>query len=72
MRALPQAKFVDADLLVNWIRIVKSPAELALMRQAGSTADAMMQRVIDVVAPGVRECDIADIISIGRAAEEGN
>ncbi|TWB47269.1 hypothetical protein [Bradyrhizobium sacchari] len=35
IRALPQASFVDADLLVNWIRIVKSPAELALMRQAG-------------------------------------
>ncbi|MGY4298736.1 Xaa-Pro aminopeptidase [Bradyrhizobium sp. i1.4.4] len=26
LRALPDAQFVDADLLVNWIRIVKSPA----------------------------------------------
>ena len=28
--ALPNAKFADADLLVNWIRAVKSSAEIAL------------------------------------------
>jgi Xaa-Pro aminopeptidase len=27
--ALPNATFVDADLLVNWIRAVKTPAEVA-------------------------------------------
>ncbi|WP_024520869.1 Xaa-Pro peptidase family protein [Bradyrhizobium sp. Tv2a-2] len=59
VRALPLAEFVDADVLVNWIRIVKSPAEIALMRQAGRITDAMMQRAIDTIEPGVRECDIA-------------
>lgn len=59
LRALPLANFVDADLLVNWIRIVKSPAEIALMRQAGYIADAMMRRAIDEIGPGVRECDVA-------------
>lgn len=59
VRALPLAQFVDADVLVNWIRIVKSPAEIAIMRQAGRIADAMMQRAIDTIEPGVRECDIA-------------
>lgn len=68
IRALPQARFVDADLLVNWIRIVKSPAELALMRQAGAIADAMMQGAIDVVAPGVRECDVAAAVYYQMAA----
>lgn len=62
VRALPLAQFVDADLLVNWIRIVKSPAELSLMRQAGRIADAMVQRAVDVIAPGVRECDVAAAI----------
>lgn len=62
VRALPLAQFVDADLLVNWIRIVKSSAELALMRQAGRIADAMVQRAVDTIAPGVRECDIAAAI----------
>ena len=59
VRALPSAEFVDADLLVGWIRLVKSPAEIAVMRQAGQIADAAMQRVIDTVEAGVRECDIA-------------
>lgn len=59
VRALPLAEFVDADLLVNWIRIVKSPAEISIMRQAGRIADAMMQRTINTVEPGVRECDVA-------------
>lgn len=58
-RALSLADFVDADLLVNWIRIVKSPAELSLMRQAGRIADAMIQRAVDTIEPGVRECDLA-------------
>ncbi|WP_027527485.1 Xaa-Pro peptidase family protein [Bradyrhizobium sp. Ec3.3] len=59
VKALPSVTFIDADLLVNWIRLVKSPAEIALMRQAGQIADAMMQRAIDFIEPGVRECDIA-------------
>lgn len=58
-RALPEAEFVDADLLVGWIRLTKSPAEVAVMREAGQIADLAMQRVIDTVKAGVRECDIA-------------
>lgn len=59
VRALPLADLVDADLLVNWIRMVMSPAEISIMRQAGSIADAMMQRAVDTIETGVRECDIA-------------
>nr|WP_210320786.1 Xaa-Pro peptidase family protein [Rhizobium leucaenae] len=61
-RALPHAEFVDADLIVGWIRLVKSPAEVAIMRQAGQLADAAMTRVINMVKAGVRECDIAAAI----------
>ncbi|RFB86093.1 hydrolase [Rhizobium leguminosarum bv. trifolii] len=61
-RALPDAEFVDADLLVGWIRLVKSPAEVAIMRQAGQLADVAMKRVIDTVQAGIRECDIAAAI----------
>lgn len=49
---------VDAGLLVNWIRIVKSPAELDIMRQSGRNADAIIQRAVDTIEPGVRECDV--------------
>ncbi|MER9171616.1 Xaa-Pro peptidase family protein [Mesorhizobium australicum] len=61
-RALPLAKFVDADLLVGWVRLIKSPTEIAIMRQAGQLADVAMQRVINMVEAGVRECDIAAAI----------
>ena len=32
--ACPTAAFSDANLLVNWVRVVKSPREIELMRQA--------------------------------------
>lgn len=60
--ALPNARFVDADLLVNWIRIVKSPSEVAIMRQAGQIADAQIKRAVETIEPGVRECDVAAAI----------
>ncbi|RWQ34856.1 MAG: M24 family metallopeptidase [Mesorhizobium sp.] len=59
VKALPQANFVDADLLINWIRLIKSSAELVFMRQAGLIGDAVLRRVVATAEPGVRECDIA-------------
>lgn len=56
-RALPNARFVDASLLVNWVRMVKSPAELAYMRQAGKIATRVMHAAMNAIAPGVRQCD---------------
>ena len=32
---LPKAYWVDSDLLVNWVRLVKSEPELKIMQQAG-------------------------------------
>ncbi|RWN48872.1 Xaa-Pro peptidase family protein [Mesorhizobium sp.] len=40
-------------------RLVKSPAEIAVMRQASLITDAAMHRVVEVYKPGVRECDAA-------------
>ncbi|MER9751357.1 Xaa-Pro peptidase family protein [Mesorhizobium sp. M0140] len=59
VKALPQASFADADLLINWIRLVKSPAELVFMREAGLIGDAVLKRVAATAEPGVRECDLA-------------
>jgi Xaa-Pro aminopeptidase len=57
--SLPDAKFVDADLLVSWIRMVMSPAEVKVMHEAGRIAEAMIERAVQVTEPGVRECDLA-------------
>lgn len=56
---LSGASFVDADLLVDWVRVIKSDAEVEIMRQAGAIADAAMHGAVDTIAPGVRECDAA-------------
>jgi Xaa-Pro dipeptidase len=66
---LPRAEFKDANLLVSWVRIVKSDREIAFMQQAGKIVERVMQTAIDTVAPGVRECDA--VAEIYRAQVRG-
>jgi Xaa-Pro dipeptidase len=66
---LPQAAFKDGNLLVSWVRIIKSAQEIAYMQQAGKIAERVMQTAIDTVAPGVRECDA--VAEIYRAQMRG-
>jgi len=61
-RSLPNGRFVNANLLVNWVRIVKSPREIELMRQAARIMNTLMVKAIDAVRPGVRQCDAAAAI----------
>jgi ectoine hydrolase len=60
--ALPNARFLDSEQLVNWVRIVKSDGELAYMRQAGQITERMMSRAVETIGVGVRECDVAAAI----------
>jgi Xaa-Pro dipeptidase len=57
LAGLPNARFIDADLLVNWIRAQKSPAEIDYMRKAARIVEATMRVAYETIAPGVRECD---------------
>lgn len=50
---LPQARFANNRDLVNWARLVKSEAELALMRDAGRICSHAMRRAIETMRPGV-------------------
>jgi Xaa-Pro dipeptidase len=54
---LPNAEFIKADRLVDWVRTVKSETEMVLMRQAGILAGCAMRAAVDTISPGVRECD---------------
>jgi Xaa-Pro dipeptidase len=54
---LPNAKFLDADLVVNWIRAKKSRSEVAYMRRGARLVEQAMRAAYDAIAPGVRECD---------------
>ncbi len=56
---LPNAKFKDGTLIVNWVKIIKSDAEVEFIRRAGKIAEKAMQAAVDSVAVGVRQCDAA-------------
>jgi Xaa-Pro aminopeptidase len=56
---LPNARFVDAGPLVNWVRVVKSDAEIGLMLQAAGIAERTIARALEVIDAGVRQCDAA-------------
>lgn len=61
-QGLPDANFKNGDLIVNWVRIIKSPAEIKLMKRAGKIVEKAMQATIDTMAAGVRENDVVAAI----------
>ncbi|MED1468478.1 M24 family metallopeptidase [Bacillus salipaludis] len=56
---LPNASLKDATLLVNWVRLIKSDAEIEYMKRAAVIAEKAMQAGIELIQEGVRECDVA-------------
>ena len=63
-RGLPNATWTDADLLINWVRLVKSPAEIEMIRQASVIAGLAMQTAYKEVRPGVRQWDLmAEVVA---------
>ncbi|MEO0958954.1 MAG: Xaa-Pro peptidase family protein [Pseudomonadota bacterium] len=49
------ATLVDTSPLMGLLRLVKSPAEIALTRRAGALADAAYNAAVETAAPGVSE-----------------
>jgi ectoine hydrolase len=71
---LPNARFQDAFLLVNWCRLKKSPREIQYLKEAGQISAAALQAAVDACAVGVRQCDvIAELykVTIGGTNEVG-
>jgi ectoine utilization protein EutD len=58
--------FTDSHELVNWVRAVKSPAELDLMRTAARIVERAMATAIEAIEPGVRQCDAVAEISAAQ------
>ncbi len=56
---LPNANFLDANLLVPRIRLVKSEQEIEYMKMASRIVENVMQTSIDSINVGVREGDAA-------------
>ncbi len=69
---LPNARFSDATALVNWQRAVKSAQELDYMRKAARIVEAMHQRILETIEPGMRKCDlVAEIYDAGTRGVDG-
>jgi ectoine hydrolase len=57
-KGLPNARFIDATSLVNWVRIVKSEQEITYIKKAAKIVEKAMKIGIESIAEGVRECDV--------------
>jgi ectoine hydrolase len=57
-RGLPQATLSDNQELVNWVRLIKSEAELQYMREGGQMATRVMNNALNKLAPGVKQYEV--------------
>jgi ectoine hydrolase len=64
---LRRTALVDSQELVNWVRVIKSPAEQEKLRTAGAIAEQVMATALDAVAPGRRQCDVVAEIQHAQA-----
>jgi len=58
MNARFGAALVEASDLVQRLRLVKSPAEIAMHRKAGEVGDAAYLKALDVISPGADEAEV--------------
>jgi Xaa-Pro aminopeptidase len=56
---LPDIELADGDTLMQRVRLVKSPDELAIIEEACAIGDAVTQRALDATRAGRRENEIA-------------
>jgi len=56
-QGLPNAELKDSERLVNWARVIKSDAEINLMKSAALISEKGMKTAFDSINPGVRQCD---------------
>jgi len=61
-KGLPNAKILDSERLVNWVRVEKSIAEIEYMKKAATISEMAMKTAMETISPDVRQCDaVADI-----------
>ena len=56
---LTNAKFINAHLLINWVRYVKSENEIKFMKDAGTLVKAGMTTAFDSIKEGVKQSTVA-------------
>ena len=69
--AMPGAQLVDATAATDGLRAVKSPAEIACLREAAQRTAARMARVPGLLRERMRERDLADAFGPGAMVQIG-
>lgn len=57
-RRLPNARFVNGQDLMLSVRQIKTPEEIQCMKMAYVISEAGMQAALEILKPGVRECEL--------------
>lgn len=70
--ALSSARYVDATALADWRRVVKSDAEIALMRAAAERADAAQERALAAAIAGKPKAELLSEIAAALAPGGAN
>ena len=61
-KGLPNAKILDSERLINWVRVEKSIAEIEYMKKAATISEMAMKTAMETISPDVRQCDaVAEI-----------
>ena len=68
LEELPQTSLMDGTNLVNWIKTIKSPAEIRYMKQAAKICEKVMKTAIEEIDVGVWEKDVAAKTSAAQIA----
>lgn len=58
-RAFPDCEIINASDAIDRIKAIKSPEEIALIRQCAQMQDEIWELVLDYVRPGMREYEVA-------------
>ena len=69
VEGLPEAEMIDASVLVNWRRLIKSEEELNFMRRAARISELVITRAMDLIEPGMRKHDLVG--ELYRTAVQG-
>jgi ectoine hydrolase len=68
LEELAEAVLMDGTNLVNWIKTVKSPAEVTYIKQAAQICEKVMQTAVNEIDVGVWEKDAAAKVSAAQIA----
>lgn len=73
VQGLPDAKWVNANVLVNWQRAVKSDAEITFMHRAAKIVENMHATILERAEPGMKKnALVADIYHAAITGADGH